>query len=352
MGILTHDRIKLDGTQAGALAPAKGLLWGQNAVQQIQISRNTPSNPVQAVSKLGVVDFTSAASTSDITIETVLVEGCDKAVVPSGVGVANSSAHRYANRQITLGVESYVLVGLAMQFSAGNPTSVSYNYITAGLATYLDTQDQPDPGVGEESDYAVVLGDDGSGIIILALWDIPGGGTAIEGFIPVIDENGALQSGSPTAPGDSGLKAGVQSIGMNCSINRDQVLDVRSTQPVQFVTQYPLNITMDMEVYDLPLRTGQVGPGEAGWDPEAGANFPIFPYLTDLSVAAHSLTKHRSSGPTGWSAPGVATAGDLYCKVTGLRKQTETESINVGSFLSYTVNYTGSDMVIPAPAIT
>lgn len=351
MPILTHDRIKADGTQTGVLAPSKGILWGKNALQSITINRNTPKNPFQAVGFLGIVDYGSGAITSDVAVEAILVEGCSKAILPAGVGVANSSIYRYAKQAVTLGQESYVLTGFSISFSAGNPASVTYNWLTSGLASYLDSQDQPDPGVGEESDYAVVLGDDGSGTRIIAAWDTTNVTPSTGGYIPVLDAAGVLQNSAPTAPEDSGLPAGVQSINMNASINRDQALDVRTNQPVQFITTYPLDMTVDMEVYEPPREDGAPGPGDAGWDPENAAYFPIFPYLNDIQVEAHLLTKHRGVGPAGWTAPDLASEGDVYAKAVGLVKVGESESVNVGSYLSYTVNFLAADIVMPLAAI-
>jgi hypothetical protein len=50
----------------------------------------------------------------------------------------------------------------------------------------------------------------------------------------------------------------------------------------------------------------------------------------------------------------VVSAADptkIYAKVLGLVKQTEGESIAVGRYLSYTVNFRGADLWIPLKAL-
>jgi len=112
---------------------------------------------------------------------------------------------------------------------------------------------------------------------------------------------------------------------MNISgnINRDQVLDVRSTRPQCFVTTYPVRITCDMQVYQLPGTT----------DPNTTA--PAWGELQSVTIQSRDQ---------------INNANKVYATVGGLVKQTEGESINVGRFLAYTVNFEGREIYFPIPA--
>ena len=342
MSILTHDRIKINGATKGPFAPAKGLLWGQNAIQSITIGRHTPKTPYQAVGLLGIVDYGSGAITSDVAIETFLAEGCDKA---DTVGKLNS-IYRYAKQSVTLGVESYVLTGFNIAMQAGQTITVGYNWITSSFASYLEVQDQPtEVGIGEESNFAIVMGDDGSGIKLLATWDTV---TARSGFVPILDANGVLQAAQL---GDEGVPAGAQTCNFSGTINRDQVLDIRTAQPVQFVTTYPLDITAELRVFELAVKDGALRPGEPSYDPDDANNKPIWDKLQDIALVATALAKHRSSYPGGWTPPDTAAADDVYVKAIGLTKIDESQAVSVGQYLSFTANFRVSDLILPLPQI-
>jgi len=342
MAILTHDRIKINGATKGPFAPAKGLLWGKNAIQSITIGRHTPKTPYQAVGLLGIVDYGSGAITSDIAIETFLAEGCDKADATT----KKNSIYRYAKQSVTLGVESYVLTGFNIAMQAGNTITVGYNWITSSFASYLEIQDQPtEVGIGEESDFAIVMGDDGSGIALLATWDTI---TARTGFVPILDASGVLQA---SQLGDQGVPAGAQTCNFSGTINRDQVLDIRTAQPVQFVTTYPLDLTAELRVFELAVKDGGLRPGEDSYDPEDSNNRPTWDKLTDLALVATNLNKHRSAYPGGWTQPDRASNNDMYVKAIGMTKVDESQAVSVGQYLSFTANYRLSDLLMPLPEI-
>jgi hypothetical protein len=153
----------------------------------------------------------------------------------------------------------------------------------------------------------------GNGLLLLATWT---GAAPAASTVPTLDANGNLTSIS-----DYGLPVGVQRLNMSANINRDQVLDVRSTRPCAFVTTYPIDVAMDMEVYQLPGTS----------DPSTTA--PVWGQLSSLAVVS-------AADPT-----------KIYAKVLGLVKQTEGESIAVGRYLSYTVNFRGADLWIPLKAL-
>lgn len=310
MNICTHDQIDL----AAGLLGKTTLLYGGNALQTISVTRNTPRNPNQAVGYLGIVDYNRGIATSDVSLDTILVESCSLVDMDATGDGKVSSLSRYANKQVDLLNEEYSMTSFAMALAAGSPVTANYGWITAGSASYLASKTQPASSDGTQ--FAVVMGDDEHGLVLVATW----GGTApTAGTIPIIKADGT--AGTVT---DSGLPAGVQSINLAGNINRDNVLDVRSSRPIQFVTQYPLRITMDMEVYQLPGTT----------DPNATA-----PRWNDLKALE---IKSREN---------ISSAQKTYAKITGLAKQTEGESVSVGRYLAYTVNFEGSELYFPITPI-
>jgi len=286
-----HHNIKLD---AGALAK---LMWGGNALQTVTLTRRTPVNPQQAVGYKGVVDYTSSPVTSDATLDCILTE-------QSVVCGANTSVYKYAENEVIIGVESYVLTSCALNFQAGNPATVNYGYITAGLASALDTSSNPALLTeGEGAAFAVVMGEDGSGITLVAL----------------------DKQGQPFI-----IPAGVQTLGFNASLNRNQILDVRKSSPVQFVTTYPLDITANLEILK-PL----IGAVDAD-------------LLGSIEVAGGFTTDDGLQGVTTPGSKGVTPARTgAYCKISGLMKTEDSESINVGGNLTYSYQFTGADLQIP-----
>jgi hypothetical protein len=311
--IFTHERVDL----ATGLLAVPTLLWGGNALQSIQITRNTPRNPQQAIGYLGVVDYTRGIVTSDVSLDTFLVEHNTDATL---LASAASAINKYAAQTITAGTESYALTSFALACAAGAPTTANYGWMTAGLASYLKTKAAP--AVSDGNVFAMVLGDEGSGLSLVAEWgdmdeETDGNQTPSTSTIPVIHDDGT--SGTV---GDSGLPAGVQSVNIQGNINRDNVLDVRSSLPCAFITTYPVGITMDMEVYQLPGTT----------DPSTTP--PAWNFLKSLSIVS------------------AADATKIYAKITGLAKQSETEAIGVGRYLSYNVNFQGSEIWMPLKSLS
>jgi hypothetical protein len=355
MRIFTHDRIK---TVTSGVLSKPGLLWGLNALQNISIGRHTPLNPQQAVGYLGIVDYTSGVVTSDVTLDCVLVEGCNPVDTS---GSKNTSAYRYAATNVDIANESYVLTSAAVQFTAGSPATFNVGYLTNGLASYLDIQAQPDPETGEESRYAVVMGDDGSGIILVPTWKNVASTPFAGGTIPIITAAGAR--GTVT---DGGIPAGVQQLGFNSSINRDQILDFRTSQPCAFVTTYPVEITANMELYELPVAaidggedpdTAGLKQGDVGFDPSAFRHALWDLRTLAVQVPATSLAKHE--GATTANPPlnqgaiaTLAAANKCYVKAIGMRKTDEQEGVQVGRYLTFTVNFTCADLLLPLAALS
>lgn len=352
MPILTHDLIKI--TNANGILGKDGLLtgsgqgrklFGGHAIQSITIGRHTPSNPVQAVGKLGIVDYTSGIVTSDVAVDCVIVEGCSKADLVS----KDNSVYKYARQAVNLLAESYVLSSVSINLQAGSPGTINLNYLCSGLASYLDVQDQPEPSTGEESDYAVVLGDDGSGIALVCDWQ--SGTNPINSYVPYINSLGQLVTGGVNGLADSGLPGGVQNISMNATINRDQVLDVRSASPMQFVTTYPLDFSASMEVYVLPVASGVVVPGASGYNPDTfrSSGGHLMRKLANVAIKAKNWNKHRTLTP-----PDVLTPpddGDAYCQIIGLMLRDESEAISVGRYMAYTFQFGAADIVLPLPTL-
>lgn len=314
--IYTHDRID---SGAGLLA-VPTLLWGKNALQTITITRNTPRNRQSAIGYLGVVNYARGVVTSDVALDTILVEhnGDVASGDPDLLASVNSTINKYAGLDVDLigGSEVYALTSCALGFSAGNASTCNYGWLTAGLASSLAIKPQPTASAGDV--YAMVLGDQGSGLILVATWNdidsvTAGNQTPAIGTIPTLDANGNVV----TTLTNSGIPAGVQSINMSGNINRDQVLDVRSTRPCFFQTTYPVDVSMDMEVYQKP-DTSAVAAKPNGWN-----------YLSSVAVAS------------------AADNTKIYAKVTGLAKQSETETVSTGKYMTYSVRFEASELWIP-----
>ena len=313
MTVYTHDRIN---KAAGPFTAGKGLLFGLNALQSINVTRNRPRSPVQAIGFLGIVDYTTGVVTSDVTLDCILVEGCDAADDIAAGG--DNFVYTYASKKIAIGSESYALTSFSAHLAAGSPSTCNYGWITAGPASYMAVQASPNRSVG--TDYAVVLGDEGNGLVLTGTWSpaTPAVDSTTTELVSIMF-NGAL-----TSIADNGIPAGVQSINMSTNINRDQVLDVRSSIPQAFVTTYPVDVKMDMEVHQMPgTNPPVVGQTQAPWQ-----------NLTDLLVASRLNTVKK------------------YFIAKGLTLVSEGETVSVGRYLSYTVHFDCADLCFPITATT
>jgi hypothetical protein len=275
------------------------------------------------------VDYTRGVVTSDVSLDTILLEknSTDNTRKDYDVNAGNylasaqSTINKYAGLTVDLvgGGEVYALTSCAIGMSAGNPTTVNYGWLTAGLASALAVKPQPTASAGDQ--FAMVLGDEGSGLVLIATWldmdkNTVGNQAPTVGTLPTLDVNGAVVN----TLSDYGIPAGVQSINMSGNINRDQVLDVRSTRPCFFQTTYPVNVTMDMEVYQKPDTSGVTGSPN-GWN-----------YLDSIAVAS------------------AADNTKIYAKITGLAKQSETDTISTGRYMTYSVRFEASELWIPLKA--
>lgn len=295
--VTLHHNIVVPGagsnssSASGGILSVGGVAWGNNALQTITIARHTPFNPQQAIGYKGIVDYTSSPVTSDLTLDCILTEDSDEAT-------SNSSIYNHAETEVVIGQESYVLTSCNINFQAGNPATVNYGYITAGLASEMITTANPELlTAGEEAAFAVVMGSDGTGIDIESL-------------------------------GETVIPAGAQTVGFTCSLNRNQILDIRSSSPVQFITTYPLDLSMNLELL-------QKIAGDS---------------LTDLYIKAGAdatVTGAVAGGHPSTSSAGKANAGKYYVKAKGLKLTESGDSINVGGNLTYTYNYTAADICIP-----
>jgi hypothetical protein len=314
----THDRIDL----AAGLLARPTLLYGANALQSITITRNTPRQGQQAIGSLGIVDYTRGIVTSDVTLDAIVIEAGSLAAIPVDPEVDPSSAiNKYAGVDVDLATEAYAMQAFSFGAQAGQPTTASYGWLTAGMASYLINKAQPAASDGTQ--VQVVLGDEGAGLSLVATW--AGGHTAGTDTVAILDA-----SGNPATTGDSGLPSGVQSVNVSGNINRDQILDVRSSRPQKFVTTYPVGMTLDLEVYSLPGTAAQLSAGTLPWSPSV---LPAWDKLTELAIVQRT------------------TLTNVYCKIKGLAKQTEGESVAVGRYLAYTVSFEGSEIFMPIAGI-
>jgi len=321
INIYSHDRIDLT---TGLMALITGL-YGNNALQTINVTRNTPRTPQQAVGYLGVVDYTRGAITSDLTLDTVLVE---TSVLTTEVATAPATAlsdlYRYAAQTVDFSTESYCMTSFAMACSTNSAATCNYGYLCGTLSSYLTVKAAPNPLNGTQ--YAFVLGDQGLGLDIVPVWTAGTTPTDNAAGLPIMNDNA---SGILTNADDDGIPAGVQSINMSGNINRDQVMDIRSTRPVGFITTYPLDITMDMEVYQMP----QVYTTPPGPVPPTNPSASMWKNLTDISIVQRN------------------NHANVYAHIIGLNKQSEGESVSVGRYLAYTVRFQGSDIFMPIAAM-
>lgn len=306
---------------------SKGLAWGGNALQTVTIVRRTPVNPQQAIGYKGTVDYTSGVVTSDVTLDCILTENCVAAS-------ALTSVYKHAETEVDIEQESYVLTSCNLTFQAGNPATVNYGYITAGEAKALRATADPEVLLaGEEAAFAVVMGEDGTGVKIVAFT------SAKAAFV---------------------IPAGAQNVGFNSSLNRNQILDVRSSSPVQFVTTYPLDITMSLEILQ---SLGKILPDGSSGAEKAADKLNALEIRAGASTLAQGLlttpighAEGRVDGnPDGVTQPAdvevpsadIATEGKLYVRASGLKKTEENESINVGGNLTFTYSFNASDLQIP-----
>ena len=311
-----HHNIDL----TGGVMSKPGVAWGGNALQTITIARHTPFNPQQAVGYKGIVDYTSSPVTSDLTLDCILTEN-------SVAASPETSVYNHADLEVIIGEESYVLTSCNINFQAGNPATVNYGYITAGLADALLAT--ANPAVlkdGEEAAFAVVMGEDGQGVNLIAL------NKAGTTFV---------------------LPAGVQTLGFTASLNRNQILDVRSSSPIQFVTTYPLDLSVNLEM--LQSRGFKDADGlviGTGEDTATGRQ-ALAKSLDAITVQCGASTGENGlkTTPAGNRDPGkqgTPTAkGIVLTKATGLMLTEEGESVNVGGNLTFTYNYTAADILLP-----
>lgn len=311
-----HHNIDL----TGGVMSKPGVAWGGNALQTITIARHTPFNPQQAVGYKGIVDYTSSPVTSDLTLDCILTEN-------SVAASPETSVYNHADLEVIIGEESYVLTSCNINFQAGNPATVNYGYITAGLADALLAT--ANPAVlkdGEEAAFAVVMGEDGQGVNLIAL------NKAGTTFV---------------------LPAGVQTLGFTASLNRNQILDVRSSSPIQFVTTYPLDLSVNLEM--LQSRGFKDADGSVigtGEDTATGRQ-ALAKSLDAITVQCGASTEENGlkTTPAGNRDPGkqgTPTAkGIVLTKATGLMLTEEGESVNVGGNLTFTYNYTAADILLP-----
>lgn len=297
-----------------------GVAWGNNALQTITIARHTPFNPQQAVGYKGIVDYTSSPVTSDLTLDCILTEN-------SVAASAETSVYNHADLEVIVGKESYVLTSCNINFQAGNPATVNYGYITAGLAEALLATANPSVlKDGEEAAFAVVMGEDGQGVNLVGL------NKAGEVFV---------------------LPAGIQTLGFTASMNRNQILDVRSSSPIQFVTTYPLDLSMNLEMLQsCGYKNADGTPIGTGTDTATGRQ-ALAKQLNDVTVSCGASKAENGllTTPAGNREPAKngtpTTKGIQLVKASGLMLTEEGESVNVGGNLTFTYNYTAADIEIP-----
>ena len=123
MAIYTHETVQ---TAAGLLAQT-GIVWGSHALQSVSIGRHTPREAQLAIANRGVVDYTSGMITSDVTLDVILTEGGTAAST-------DASVFDFAQIDITVGTESYVMTSAAINFAAAQPATASSTARTGGAA--------------------------------------------------------------------------------------------------------------------------------------------------------------------------------------------------------------------------
>lgn len=301
--------------KSGILA-VRGIAWGRNALQTITIARRTPYNPQQAVGFKGVVDYTSAPVTSEVTLDCILTENCTKATT-------ETSVYKHADSEVEIGQESYALTSCALNFQAGNPATVNYGYITAGLASALIANANPEVlKAGDEAAFAVVMGEDGTGVYLV--------GKKADNSVFVIP-------------------AGVQTLGFNTTLNRNQILDVRKSSPIQFVTTYPIDSSMNLEVLQKIADVTLLNSLAVSAGADATGTYGL---INSATGNVDGLTGENADGKTQVfssydAANALGAATGIYVKACGLKKTEEGESINVGGNLTFTYQFTAADIEIP-----
>lgn len=245
--------------------------------QSVSVTTNTPRNPLAALGYQGNVGFIDQPDTADVTIEEfipasiTLFADADISVKPSGVtSLAQVAVDDDANPS---GVEiggavGCQLTGVTFNFTAGQPGRVTWSFLGKGGLAAID-ETTPASGTGE--DFEVLLWEDVN---------------VVEGSL-----NGDLA--------DVVSDKGVQSATFNGTINKDSLFSLGVEGVFQYVTTFPINVTVSLESY-APLVDNPA---------TASGNIAVGPVLA------------------------------LTCKPTSAG-----ESITVGGFKQVTQQYTAADL--------
>lgn len=204
-----------------------GVGFDDGPCQSVSVTTNTPRNPLAALGYQGNVGFIDQPDTSDVTIEefipasvtlftnaaitsrpsgvTSLAQiGVDDDANPSGVDIAGA-----------LGCQ---LTGVTFNFTAGQPGRVTWSFLGKGGLADI-TEDTPLSGTGDN--FTVLLWEDVN-IVSGSL------GTALNSVL---------------------TEKGVQSATFNGTINKESLFSLGVEGVYQYVTTFPINVTVSLESY-------------------------------------------------------------------------------------------------------
>lgn len=245
--------------------------------QSVSVTTNTPRNPLAALGYQGNVGFIDQPNTADVTIEefipadVTMFQDADIATKPSGVtSLSQIAVEDDANPSGVeiAGAVGCQLTGVTFNFTAGQPGRVTWSFLGKGGLAAID-ETTPISGTGE--DFRVLLWED----------------------VNIV--SGSLNNALSTAV----TEKGVQSATFNGTINKDSLFSLGVEGVFQYVTTFPVNVTVSLESY-APLVTNPA---------TASGNIAVGPVLA------------------------------LTCKPTSAG-----ESITVGGFKQVTQQYTAADL--------
>lgn len=193
--------------------------------QSVSVTSNTPRNPLAALGYKGNVGYIDQPDTSDVTVEeflpadvTVFTDGTISTLPSGAVSLADVAIADDANPSgvSIAGADGCVLTGVTFNYTAGQPGRVTWSFLGKGGVASIDTTT---PTTGTGADFQVLL------------WE---------------DVN--IISGCMT--GELNSVEGVQSATFNGVINKDSLFALGTSGVYQYVTTFPINVTVSIESYD------------------------------------------------------------------------------------------------------
>lgn len=202
-------------------------------VQSVSVTTNTPRNPLSALGYKGNVGFIDQPDTSDVTVEeflpydvTAWSDAEPSGLLAGAVSLADVAvADDAAPSGVTIaGADGCVLTGVTFNYTAGQPARVTWNFLGKGGTAAID-EPAGGPTAGTGDNFTVLLWED----------------------VNIV--SGSLSNEL------NGVE-GVQSVTFNGTINKDTLFALGTSGVYQYVTTFPINVTVSIESYDDLVTIG------------------------------------------------------------------------------------------------